>query len=170
MTGQVWSGTIGCWSKPWDENVLISCCKMSARMMKRRGDNKSPYLRPLLIWIQGPGIPFNRTTILAVCMRARMQLIHLLSNPLILRISKRQSHETVSKAFLKSSFRTIVFFFYCLHVWTKSSAYMKLCVMHLDLTKPVWSISIRLCGTSCTLIARTLVMSLTGQFRSEMGL
>jgi hypothetical protein len=66
--------------------------------------------------IQFPGIPLGRMAVLAEVSSSSIQDIHFPSNPLICMIEKRASHETVSKALLKSNFKIIAFFLRFLHV------------------------------------------------------
>jgi hypothetical protein len=89
---------------------------------KRREERGSPCLRPLLGWMQGHEMPFNRMVVLADSVRRWIQLSHLRLKPLVSTTLGKQSQETVLNAFLKSNFRMTVFFFLILLVWTNSRA------------------------------------------------
>jgi len=108
----------------------------SAAKTKSRGERGSPCLTPLLQWKVLPGTPFNRTVDVP---ELRMELIpdhHFMSKPLCAITSKITLCSILSKAFSKSSFRTIISFFEWWHRWRYSNDHAMQSWMVLVLMKP----------------------------------
>ena len=77
-------------------------------MMNKYDEKGSPCRRPLLHWIQDPGFLFRRIAVLPVCRMFLTQAQKIGGKPLACKIDMREDQQMESKAFLKSSLKTIV--------------------------------------------------------------
>jgi hypothetical protein len=105
--------------------LLMMDWSKSAAKTKSRGEGGSPCLTPLLQWNVLPGTPFNRTTDVPELRMESIQDLHYMPKPLCAIISKITLCSTLSKAFSKSSFRTIISFFEWWHRWRYSKDHVK---------------------------------------------
>lgn len=88
--------------------------RQSLTMMKRKGDNGSPCLRPFvaLIFLLGQGWPVIIIEKLEEDIQPLIHLHHVSLNPLTLRVRWRKSQSILSKAFSISILTTIPCLFF----------------------------------------------------------
>ena len=143
--------------------------RVSTDRTKSRGESESPCLTPLRQWKNFPGTPFNKT---AKVPEPKMSFMcsHFCGNPLNSITLIMNSCSILSKAFSKSNFKMIRSLLEWWHMCTYSRAQATQSWIVLLLINPYWFLWISEGKKTYNLLATILVIILTEQMSSEIGL
>ena len=146
------SASIGSEKIPWVWALLTMHWRRSAARTKSKGESGSPCLTPLLHWNCVPGMPFNRTEVVALSKNFLTQSIHVALKPIFSKIFRIVTCSIESKAFSKSNFKMINSLLDCWHWWIYSKAQaMQSCIV-LFFMRPYWFLWISVEGASFVLL------------------
>src|SRR3954471_20405625 len=80
-------------------DFLTNLVRASVTKTKRKGDNGSPCLKPLLTTNSFVGLPLTTTDILLLKINNSIHFLHLSPNPILTKRYLRKFHDTLSYAF-----------------------------------------------------------------------
>ena len=148
--------------------VRSCCCSTHFRKWLRTsmvstnniGESGSPWRRLRAWQIRLPERPLSRIFVLVVAKIIEIQSLHRWPKPMCWRTSRRNGHETVSKAFAISILSKMVGDFFSWMALQAICTFLKLSWMWHPLMKALWLRRTRASRTPASLLAKHLVMSL----------